>query len=694
MNQLFSTLTASAYDWSIDFKTKKDFIAVANDIGYTFTSAKTTKEVSDFVKRKIVFLLTSNECPCKDYITVYNHFSYNFYCYSKNPNEFKFLAYLRFFLNFLDGYTINEQKWIEAHKLIQNYIYMDNHSHLYLSLNENNKIKSEAVKRLRKKGITTDVIEGKLHLSDEQFENILQRIDYRAKKLGSKLYQYTIERIKSCYSKNHDRFYLRKELHPTNPQREPNIPFGYLYNLSIKNLNTVKNYQAKNQISEIIELSIDLMTIVDLQWLNPYESLLSGQDIIPYLRKNLLHDELFTVHQYSNNNARKIINGMFNKNHNTKIPNGIDLGIYIDIFGIVNTISSIDIQSIEKVKLYSNLLRKYTEDKINSALNELCIEENQVNKDYLNPFDINKINHYKKPFFKNNGKIIYLNSYFHNNGFVWFLRDRLEQECAEIGIAGKKFNDLRGDISEEFIKNLLNSKNISHQSGLKYKVRGNVFQDISLSSTDGECDFIIETNDSIIFIEEKSKELDIESKRGDILSGLWDLTLSLLNSQEQICRHEYLLRKQGKIEFENGFTLELKNRNIEKVSLTLFDFYSLADINSVRCILISFINSAISTTDSDPKVTKKIEKINNTLRKLQNIYKSEIFKEEYINPDNSLNTLNSRFFSSNQLITMLNHCTGNEDFLSIMNRTKAVSNNSQDWFLNFNYFAIDLFKNK
>lgn len=69
MNQLFSTLTASAYDWSIDFKTKKDLhLAVANDIGYTFTSAKTTKEVSDFVKRKIVFLLTSNECPCKDYM--------------------------------------------------------------------------------------------------------------------------------------------------------------------------------------------------------------------------------------------------------------------------------------------------------------------------------------------------------------------------------------------------------------------------------------------------------------------------------------------------------------------------------------------------------------------------------------------------------------------------------------------------
>lgn len=63
MNQLFSTLTTSSYGWSIDFKTKKDFIAVANEIGYTFTSSKTTNEVSDFIKRKVVSLLSSNECP-------------------------------------------------------------------------------------------------------------------------------------------------------------------------------------------------------------------------------------------------------------------------------------------------------------------------------------------------------------------------------------------------------------------------------------------------------------------------------------------------------------------------------------------------------------------------------------------------------------------------------------------------------
>lgn len=180
---------------------------------------------------------------------------------------------------------------------------------------------------------------------------------------------------------------------------------------------------------------------------------------------------------------------MFNKNHNAKIPKDIDLSICIDIFDIVNTTSSIDIQSIEKAELYSHLLGRYTESEIQSALNELCIEESQVNKDYLNPFDMNAINYYEKPFIKNNDKIIYLNSYFHNDGFVWFLRSKLKHECAKIGIVGKKFNDLRGDMSEEFIKNLLNARKISHKSGLKYKVKGKIFQDISSNSKDGECDF-------------------------------------------------------------------------------------------------------------------------------------------------------------------------------------------------------------
>ncbi|WP_028868886.1 hypothetical protein [Psychromonas arctica] len=56
-------------------------------------------------------------------------------------------------------------------------------------------------------------------------------------------------------------------------------------------------------------------------------------------------------------------------------------------------------------------------------------------------------------------------------------------------------------------------------------------------------------------------------------------------------------------------------------------------------------------------------------------------------------SLNNRFFSSNQLITMLELCDGNEQFINIMDKTKCVANSSQDWFLIFNQFAVDLYKN-
>jgi hypothetical protein len=89
---------------------------------------------------------------------------------------------------------------------------------------------------------------------------------------------------------------------------------------------------------------------------------------------------------------------------------------------------------------------------------------------------------------------------------------------------------------------------------------------------------------------------------------------------------------------------------------------------------------------------KKIKEINTTLSKIQNQYNSQEFRDEYIKDNNFLITLNNRFFSSNQLITMLELCEGNEQFINIMDKTRSIANSSQDWFLIFNQFAVDLYK--
>ena len=79
---------------------------------------------------------------------------------------------------------------------------------------------------MRKKGIKVDVIEGNINISESQFNNILQRIEYRSKKLGIELYGSILAQIENKYHFRHDRYYLRKAV--TIDDNDPQIPLGYL----------------------------------------------------------------------------------------------------------------------------------------------------------------------------------------------------------------------------------------------------------------------------------------------------------------------------------------------------------------------------------------------------------------------------------------------------------------------------------
>jgi hypothetical protein len=691
LNKLILTLTEENYDWSFDFNTKKDFISVGLELGYDFKSSKTTREVTDFIFDRVKTILTSDECSFKEFITISDQVSFEFYCNNKHKNLFTFLDKLRSCINHLDSYSIDKNNWIKAHKLLQFYISISNHITEEVQLYSENRIIGKAVRRLRKKGIKVDVIEGNINISESQFNNIIQGMEYRSKKLGIELYGSILAQIESKYHFRHDRYYLRKAV--TIDDNDPQIPLGYLYNLSIRHMQKteLKTILKNKLLKEIFELAEDIMTVYKLQILNCYEGMLSGSyDILAFIRKNLLHDQLFSIPQYCNKNVRKIIHGLFNKSKNSELP--VDLSIYLDIFDITNKISNKKTYFILVDDIYYNLCGKYTKEQLTTAIEDFCLNKESLNRGYIDPFEVKNINYYSKPFIKDGVSIKYLNSYFHSTGFISVLFSQLQKKSKEINITGNKFAKLFGDISERFVGNLLIEKNITFVAGAKYKVKGNILKNIKSDAKEGECDFIIETNDKIIFIEQKSKTLTSDARKGDVVSGLLDISQSLLNATEQIGRHEFILRKQGFIEFENSPRLELKGRQIEKVSLTLFDFYSLADVDSVRSLLTTLVNSTVSYSENDPVILKKIKEINKTLSKIQNQYNSQEFRDEYIKDNNFLITLNNRFFSSNQLITMLELCEGNEQFINIMDKTRSIANSSQDWFLIFNQFAVDLYK--
>ncbi|MEE3915744.1 hypothetical protein, partial [Pseudomonas viridiflava] len=218
------------------------------------------------------------------------------------------------------------------------------------------------------------------------------------------------------------------------------------------------------------------------------------------------------------------------------------------------------------------------------------------------------------------------------------------------------------------------------------------FSEINSSALSGECDYVVEGDNHILFIELKSKTLTSESRKGNIRSVLLDLTQSLLSSLEQSGRHEYAIRKLGFLEFDDGTRVDLKNRKIEKISLTVFDFNSLSDINLIQDILGFLPDFEFRSEDTSEA---KIEhKINEVLQKLKHQQNCAIFTREYRTPYGRTINFNNRFFSAAQLITMLKHSKSTEQFIENINGTRQVGNSTKDWHFIFNNFVLDFSRKK
>ncbi|PNQ53204.1 hypothetical protein C1141_20830, partial [Vibrio agarivorans] len=161
-----------------------------------------------------------------------------------------------------------------------------------------------------------------------------------------------------------------------------------------------------------------------------------------------------------------------------------------------------------------------------------------------------------------------------------------------------------GKAIEDFVENLFVKSGIEIHSNKEYKVSKQIAKELSIQSQKRECDFIIETSDTIIFIELKRKTLTTEARAGNSLKSVVDLSQSCFHALAQTGCHEYLLRRDGIINFEDGTKIELLGRNVERVALSLFGFFGVQDGAFIHQVLNSLINAQIESGDEreDKKV--------------------------------------------------------------------------------------------
>ncbi|HAS8147483.1 TPA: hypothetical protein I7668_22425, partial [Vibrio vulnificus] len=162
----------------------------------------------------------------------------------------------------------------------------------------------------------------------------------------------------------------------------------------------------------------------------------------------------------------------------------------------------------------------------------------------LKPEDIVKRNYFEKPFVHVGDKYIYISNTLNNYGFYTSLLNLFRDEGVDGNIMGKAI--------EDFVENLFVKNGIKIHSNKEYKVSKQIAKELSIESQKRECDFIIETSDTIIFIELKRKTLTTEARAGNSLKSVVDLSQSFFHALAQTGCHEYLLRRDSIINFEDG----------------------------------------------------------------------------------------------------------------------------------------------
>jgi Holliday junction resolvase-like predicted endonuclease len=296
---------------------------------------------------------------------------------------------------------------------------------------------------------------------------------------------------------------------------------------------------------------------------------------------------------------------------------------------------------------------------------------NNCNESYMLPTEIDKSQKpfYQKPLIKNKNNYILIDKCYCSWNFYEVIPYLLEYKYIDIG------------------------KNLENLIIDELKSSGATIHFGNYQSSDRECDIVIEENDKIIFIEIKKKSLTRKSISGDETQIAIDLIDAFMHSQEQLLTHEVFIKKHNKIIFDNGTELELNDRTIEKVSISLFDSYSLNDhlftMNMFDYLQRVRLNIKYSEDQKiDNQLKKSIQSIQEKNQKILNIV--DIMNELYSsNPDEyRKDRFNIWFFSMELFIMIISRAKyTNTSISKVMNTFKHMSALTGDLYYEFDSFS-------
>lgn len=630
---------------------------------------------------------TEDKIPRKDFLVLQQELIYRHVLYSDNP--ISYLLVLRVIHdstrqngNSFPSFT-DAKNWTDAITNCKIYnAFADTHKISLTELrNDYAKEFDKAVsaKQLAEKGCEIEIINSEIHIKNG-LEKVVEELVEKIREVGGMvvidfLFNHLLFKNKN-YSQRFERYNIVRETSGLSFNHSPQIPFGFLLNLSVKFPFERKiSNQTNVKLKEIIELSVVITNGgYGVQHYNFWEfHFQSGDTIIKFCTDIVLWDSMFSILQSRPSIAIEICDNLFSFVSDNAFQEF--LGFTKAEFSLVHNLivglsSNVHQPAIIYVSEISKRLKQLGKGKIQRIL-DLLAHQAQANANYLLPSDYSSIDFGSKPLIKLGlTKFLLPNRSWSAPNYFEALATPLRQKLESVG---RSLNNELGEQLEKFLKAKFEAKGISVCYG-DYEVNG----------IHGECDLLVESEKAIIIIECKTKPLTRKSKAGIDIDLLIDLSDSVLSAQLQAGRTELLLRKNGSIALiaKDGmtFTIDLRDRHIERVALTQLEFGAFHDRTIIEQFLKSLLTHSFGTTSPDPKHVKKFEELSKRQMKWVEQY------EKLSELDNTLARnlfFHCWFMSLPQLVEIINLSSGNDSFYEYLRKTQFVTMGTLNWYREF-----------
>jgi hypothetical protein len=386
------------------------------------------------------------------------------------------------------------------------------------------------------------------------------------------------------------------------------------------------------------------------------------ETLLGYLQEIVVADHVLTFRQITPADALTLCRGVFSWINSDLMRDKIGWGLE-EVYQLAeHTLTRVPPDAINSVFTRRVLCASgLPPTALDSMRNYFAHKPTEVNVEYLTPLNADKANAASKPFLAlPDGSFMMASPPFASIGFY-------EAIATGARVAFTNADEQIGSAMEGMIASAFRSRNIfpSVTSG-KYRV----------GSETHECDLVIESESVLILIELKKKSLTAASYAGNTVSALLDLCLSALDAQLQLGKHELRLREYGKIEFLDGTVVELRNRRIERISVSLLDWGATQDRFVLQRMAANLVGARLDASGLTTKQGKDLRAANETLSKLQvqqaRLERSGVKAVDQFN--------NWWFLSVPQLLFVLNCVSGPEAFYNDLRLVRQIHTGTMDFY--------------